>query len=162
MAKRLTKAQLRAIHAKKGHTGTDDWGTINHISGGAPNIILHPEDTLTDRELTPEEIDKIRTMIEWSGCMAFPEQCIIIKVVNRAYGHYRTKNNDTFQESVDDVASIIIHPLLKNQINRYSGPIFRIIDDLELTDNNSNEIEFDEAIFKKLIRGTISNVLNIM
>ena len=113
MAKRLTKAQLRAIHAKKGHTGTDDWGTINHISGGAPNIILHPEDTLTDRELTPEEIDKIRTMIEWSGCMAFPQQCIIIRGVNRAYGLYKTKNKDRFQESVNSATSAIINPLIK-------------------------------------------------
>lgn len=160
MARKLTKKQLSAIHAKKRNARKDGGSTPHHMSGGTPKISFFSiDDTLTNRELTPEEIDKIRTMIEWSGCMAFPQQCIIIRGVNRAYGLYKTKNKDRFQESVNSATSAIINPLIKNQIGIYSDPIFRIINDLEIKDRNSKIIEFDKNIFEDMIRGTISNLL---
>ena len=116
----------------------------------------------TGMKLTTEQKEirqkEIRAMIEWSGCVAIPQHCIIIKGVNKAYDLYKAKNRLHFENVVKNATEYIINQTLENPIDIYSDSIFKIISNRGFIDNIPIEIKFDENIFQDMIQGTISNM----
>lgn len=122
----------------------------------------------TNTELTPEKKEirqkEIRAMIEWSGCVITPQHCAIITGVNLAYDIYKTDNKDRFQKIIKIATSNINDQMLENPLDLYSKVIFSVINDCGFRENimasTPEKFEFDENIFRYLIKGTIKNLIN--
>lgn len=123
----------------------------------------------TNTELTPDQKKieqkairqkEIMTMIQWSGCMATPQYCMIIKGVNVAYDLYKTENMSHFRNIVKVATRNIINQKLENPIDIYSDSIFKIINNHGFIDNIHKDIKLDEAVFQDMIKGTIQNLIN--
>lgn len=204
MAKKLTKKQLSAIHAKKNKGGAK----LGPYPGGEHDTLKSPTDCTTftnstnsqnnsasmelsntkkqsqnnkknhgrktNTELTPDQKKieqkkieqtairqkEIMTMIQWSGCMAIPQHCMIIKGVNVAYDLYKTENMSHFRNIVKVATRNIINQKLENPIDIYSDSIFKIINNHGFIDNIHKDIKLDEAVFQDMIKGTIQILIN--
>ncbi len=125
-------------------------------------ITSNKKDTSTVSQKTPLILDAVT----WSGCLAFPSHCVVIKGVTKVYELYNERKslNRRYENKIDSFRIDTIRPavskiktdeeehLIRNLLNELDGN--GIIDDI------SNATNIDKDIVEEIIAGTTVDLLH--
>ena len=152
MKKKMTRAQQRAMYAKNGSNAiTKSQGTSRYVGAKWPDSI----------KFNAEQKEQIRVMFEWGGCAVTPQYCAFIKGINFAYKICRTDNDNLVGKIAQIVAPEVVPIVFENQVDACSNKIIEQINEYGLIDNISKQANLDKSVFQDMMKGTISNLLDI-
>ena len=177
----MTREQIKAMHARRNSHGLG--GITRIVEPKQPDLIIRKNKTpsaenntskkknQTEKKndgqnsestnYTVEQKEQIRVMFEWGGCAITPQYCALIKGINFAYKIYRTDNNDMVKEIAKIIASDVVPIGFENQVDACSNKIIEQINEYGLIDNISKQANLDKSVFQDMMKGTISNLLDI-
>lgn len=106
----------------------------------------------------------ILNSVAWSGCIALPKYCLVIKGVNKVYSIYRENSSyKKYEYRINNIIKTafanISTEVTKDQINFSSETIINLIDESGLLEVLSKETNIDKNIIKDILKGTTSNLL---
>lgn len=179
MKKKMTREQIKAMHARRNSHGLG--GKMWDVDPKCPAPIIHINKTpsaenntskktnQTEKKnggqksdpITAEQKEQIIVLFEWGGCAITPQYCALIKGINFAYKIYRTDSDDLVKRIAQIVAPEIVPIVFENQVDACSNKIIEQINKYGLIDNISKQANLDKSVFQDMMKGTISNLLDI-
>lgn len=101
----------------------------------------------------------------WTGCtFAFPNECLVIKGVSKAYKIYKqdiryNRYDNTVENIVKSGLPKIISTIAENEIHTVSEEIVNQVNDSGLITNMSENTKINGNIIRDIMVGTVSNLL---
>lgn len=100
----------------------------------------------------------------WYGCYAFPDHCLLIKVIGTVYKVYKQKPlNMQYEDIIENMMKRGIpkfaSTITEDEIDTFSKEIIIYVNMSGLTYQISKNTHIDKNVVKDFMEGTISNLL---
>ena len=106
----------------------------------------------------------VSDVLMWTGCSLAPNECLVIKCVNKAYKMYKQDSLNKYYDN--KIENIVEHGLSKfttavaeDEISNFTNEIVNQVNDSGLIDEISKKTNLNKLIIKDIIEGTTSNLL---